>query len=455
MNDDNGLRIPPHSIECEQGILGALLLDNGAWDRLPSNLKPEHFYSHANNTIFIIIGELLAKKSPVDVITVFEALSSARKIDEVGGIGYLNNLAQYVPSAANLRRYADVVIERYKSRQLLTVSAEVASLADNQTMTINERIDLAQAQLGKLVGEEKTEEWVGAYEAMVQHTEVIERRANGEDSAMPTGLIDLDHFLEGGLREGELHIIAARPSQGKTAIAMTIGLHMAQDYSVAMLSMEMPHREVRDRMTAMLGRVSLSTVKRPNRDFDWGRVVDGTQKAQNLNFYVSDMGGLNINQVRTKARTIKRLHGLNVLIVDYIGLMTGLDSKMARVYQLGEVSRGLKQLAKELNIAVVCLAQVNRKADERQDSSPSLSDLRDSGDIEQDADVVTFVQRPIQSKPELGADFEHYAKITVAKNRNGRCGVLSLFYQGDQTRFDAWHGQPPSIGAISGKRGMQ
>jgi replicative DNA helicase len=241
---------------------------------------------------------------------------------------------------------------------------------------------------------------------------------------------------------------------GKTALAMTIGLNMAADYSVAMLSMEMPHVELNDRMTAMLGRVSLSSVKRPNRGdgLDWGRVVDGMEKAKRLNFYASDQGGLNINQVRSKARNIKRLHGLNVLVVDYIGLMSGTDARQPRAYQLEEISRGLKTLAKELEIAVICLAQVNRKVEERADSTPSLSDLRDSGAIEQDADVVLFVHRPIQARPDCGSEFLNYAKLSVSKNRNGRCGVLSLFYQGNQTRFDSWSGPAPST-RTAGRQG--
>jgi replicative DNA helicase len=180
--------------------------------------------------------------------------------------------------------------------------------------------------------------------------------------------------------------------------------------------------------------------------------MDGIDRAKSLNFYVSDQGGLNINQVRSKARNIKRLHGLNVLLVDYIGLMNGLDAKQARAYQLEEISRGLKTLAKELDIGVICLAQVNRKVEERTDHTPNLSDLRDSGAIEQDADVVIFVHRPIQSRPEMGVEWEHYAKASVAKNRNGRCGVIHLHYQGDQTRFSSWAGQPPTRATAYGNR---
>jgi replicative DNA helicase len=241
-----------------------------------------------------------------------------------------------------------------------------------------------------------------------------------------------------------------------TAIAMTIGLEMANEFSIGFLSMEMSHNEVRDRMTAMLGNVSLSSVKRPNKGqgLQWDRVVEGTNKAQKLNFYVSDQGGLNINQVRSKARNLKRMKGLNVLIIDYIGLMAGLDQKQNRNTQLEEVSRGLKNLAKELDISIVCLAQLNRKSEERPEQMPMMSDLRDCGAIEQDADVIVFIKRPIMANPELGGAWQDYAKLSIAKNRQGRCGYLNLSYTGEQTRFSEWHGEAPRKEAVQQKRGM-
>lgn len=434
------------SIESESSVLGALLLDNGAWDRTSDRLTASDFYRNEHRVIFGAIAELMNSSKPADVITVFERLRSQGKAEEAGGLAYINELAQYIPSAANARRYAEVVRERSLSRQLMAVSNDVRDLAGDSSRSFDDRVEQATAAIAKLLGDAPRDEWMPAYDGMATHLEVLESRAEGKTNAMPTGLRDLDEVLEGGARPGELIIVGARPSMGKTALAMTIGLSMAADYSVAMLSMEMPHVELRDRMTAMLGRVSLSAVKRPTRGagLDWGRVVDGVEKAKTLNFYASDQGGLNINQVRSKARNIKRLHGLNVLLVDYIGLMSGTDTRQPRAYQLEEISRGLKTLAKELEIAVICLAQVNRKVEERADATPSLSDLRDSGAIEQDADVVMFVHRPIQAKPECGAQFENFAKLSVAKNRNGRCGVLSLFYQGDQTRFDSWSGSAPT-----------
>ena len=353
-----------------------------------------------------------------------------------------------------MRRYVEAVLERAGSRALMGVAEQVQALALDHGRPLPERVDAAQAELLKLAqAGDQADEWVGAEAGMVHHLQVLEAREQGKTNAMPTGLEDLDEILEGGIRPGELVIVGARPSMGKTALAMTIGLQMAEKYSVAMLSMEMPHVELRDRMTAMLSRVSLGKVKRPARGLEWDRVVDGVERAKLLNFHVADQGGLNIVQVRSKARRVKREHGLHVLIVDYIGLMNGTDARQPRAYQLEEISRGLKTLAKELGVAVLCLAQVNRKVEERVDNTPSLSDLRDSGAIEQDADVVMFVHRPIQARPDLGEEFKHFAKVSVAKNRNGRCGVFSLFYQGDQTRFAAWQGDPPAVRSVKAQRG--
>lgn len=437
-----------HSQEAEQSVIGALLLDDRAFDLVSEKLKPEHFFNHDHKLIYTEISRQLLAGKRVDMITIYDGLKG--EVDLVT----LNQLAQYVPSAANIKRYAQIVIDRSKSRDLLDVSATITELATEHQTPINDRIEQAQAQLSKLVDETPRDEWVGAYEGMVAHTQTIEDRANGLVKAMSTGLNDIDDFLDGGLRGGGLYILAARPSMGKTAMAMTMGLNMARDYSVGFLSMEMPHTELRDRQTAMLGRVGLSYVARPTRGagLPWDRVIEGVEKARQLNFYASDQSGLNINQVRSKARNLKRIHGLNVLIVDYLGLMSGLDAKQQRAYQLEEITRGLKTLAKELDIALVCLAQVNRKVEERANQAPHLSDLRDSGAIEQDADVVMFISRPIQGNPNLGAEWNNYARMDIAKNRQGRCGVVDLWYEGEQVRFDEWQGEAPRVAAQSNRK---
>ncbi|MGJ7512369.1 replicative DNA helicase [Variovorax sp. GT1P44] len=437
------------AVDAENSLIGALLLDNGAWDRIGALMKAEYFYGDQNRMIFAELSAQLNAGKRADVVTVSIALGDRCTMAEV------HALAQYVPSSANIRRYADLVIERFKSRQLLAVSSEISELATAHTVSISDRVDRAQSQLAKLIEDAPRDEWLGAHEAMVLHTQVLEDRAAGNLRVMGTGLSDLDEYLEGGLRPGELVIVGARPSMGKTALGLSIGVHMAAKYGIGLLSMEMSHSEVNDRLTAMLGSVSLSSVKRPSKGggLQWDRVIEGVDRAKTLNLHTSDQGGLNINQVRSKARNLKRLHGLDVLIVDYIGLMSGLDSKANRNTQLEEISRGLKGLAKELGICVLCLAQLNRKSEERPDQMPMMSDLRDSGAIEQDADLIIFIKRPIMANPELGDEWKHYAKLSVAKNRQGRCGYLNLSYIGDQTKFSGWAGEPPRKQATAHRGG--
>lgn len=450
------LRTPPHSVESESALLGALLLDAKAWDRVCDIVVEADFYRYEHRVIFDAIAALAGK---ADVFTVYEHLQRAGKATEAGGLSYLTMLAQYIPSAANIVRYAAIVRDRSILRGLAFASDEIATLAfnsgDKDVAAVLDEAERKVCSIARARGK-ASEEWVGAYDGMLAHSALLERRSSGELTAWPTGLRDIDEYLEGGIRPGELIIVGARPSMGKTALGLTIGVHMAQTRSVGVLSMEMSHMEVNDRLTAMLGNVSLSAVKRPTKGegLAWDRVLNGVDRAKDLRLAVSDQGGLTINQVRSKARNLKRANGLDVLVVDYIGLMTGLDPKANRNAQLGEISRGLKNLAKELQVAVLCLAQLNRAAEERPDQMPQMVNLRDSGEIEQDADVILFIKRPIMANPELPDDWRYYARLSVAKNRQGRCGYVDLTYVGEQTRFSDWNGPAPVKASAQQKRGM-
>lgn len=440
------LRVPPHSVESEVCVLGGLMLDNRMWDRVGDAVSEGDFYRLEHRLIFGAITKMLSHGRPADAITVFEHLENEGKGEEAGGLGYIASLANQVPSASNILRYAEIVRERSTLRRLVTASDEIASAAFNpEGRTVAAILDEAQAKVTTISETTSARgEWVSAYAGMVAHSELLERRASGSVSAWPTGLVDLDDYLEGGLVPGNLVIVGARPSMGKTALGLTIGVNVARERGVGFLSMEMSHTEVNDRLTATLGGVSLSAVKRPKKgNLDWSRVLDGVERAKYLRLFVDDQGGLTLQQVRSKARNLRRTHGIDVLLVDYIGLMTTTSSKENRNQQLGEISRGLKTLAKELQVCVVCLAQLNRKAEERADAMPQMSDLRDSGEIEQDADVILFIKRPIMANPDLGAEWKYYAKLSIAKNRQGRCGVINLSWNGEQTTFGSWAGEPP------------
>jgi replicative DNA helicase len=449
-NDDPSLslRVPPHSIEAENAVLGALLLENFAWDRVGDILKPSDFYRHAHSQIFTAIASLVNANKPADVVTVYEQLVSLGTADDCGGLEYLNGLAQFIPSASNIRRYAEIVRERSMSRKLLESSAEIMGLAYDQTQPIAERIDQATAQLIGLLEGAPRDDWQGADEGMVEFIEGVESRHRGDEDFLSTGLDALDEKLDGGIREGEVIVIAGRPSMGKTALALSIGEHVANKHraSVGVLSMEMPKAQLQNRRVAMRSNIPLHKIKRPERmsDFEWSKMSDTVEKLRITPMYISDQTALNINQVRTKARALKRRHGLRLLIVDYIGLMEGTDRKANRATQLGEVSRGIKALAKELRCTILLLAQLNREVEKRPNQRPLMADLRECGDIEQDADVILFVHRPIHAKPDLGDEWKYYAEGILGKQRDGSTGVIDLQYVGECVKFCNWEGERPT-----------
>lgn len=436
--------------DAEQGVLSILLNFPAAFDDVSDRLKAEHFSADWLRKVYTELSSQMASGRGCDFMTVAERVSDA-------GITLqeMHKLSQsHDHSARAIGKLVDIVIERYKSRQLHKLSGKLATLAF-ETTPVQDRIDQAQAELMKLDDVTDADDWIDAHEGAIKHLDLIEQREAGTIKGIETGLHDFDEMLDGGMQKGNLIIIGARPSMGKTALAITMGLHMAQQHVVGLLSMEMPHSEVRDRQTAILGGIGLGNIKRPKKGLQFDRVVEAVEKARNLKFFVSDKSGLNILQVRSKARALKRRHGLEVLIVDYLGLMNGLDSKQNRAYQIEEITRGLKGLAKELDIVVVALAQVNRGGAESATQVPGLTNIRDSGAIEQDADVVAFVHRPFMADPAIGADFEHYGLLRTAKNRQGRCGDVHLYYAGEQTKFSSWSGPAPSTKTVTKGRGFE
>lgn len=429
------------STDAEVAILSILIAYPSVFDEVSDKLKPVFFSDDLNRTLFVELAHQIASGKPFDVITLADALQGKATLVDLHAIAQSHD-----HSARGIVRMVQSLADRYKSLQLHALSQKMAALAF-ETTPIQNRIDTAAAELSKLDDLEDSDEWIGAHEAAIAHLDLLESRQDGKVTGIETGLIDFDELLDGGFQRGNLVVIGARPSMGKTAFAMTIGLHIAQHHAVGLLSMEMPHNDVRDRQAAILSSASISLIKRPSKGLDYGRIVDGVERSKLLKFYVSDKSGLNILQVRSKARSLKRRYGLDVLIVDYIGLMSGLDSKQSRAYQIEEISRGLKALAKDLDIVVICLAQVNRAAAARGNNPPGLHELRDSGAIEQDADVVAFIHRPIMENPEAGEQFRNYGLLRVAKNRQGRCDDVHLSYQGEYTKFGSWSGPAPAKAA--------
>lgn len=433
----------------EAAALSILINFPAAFDDVSDRLRPEHFAVDAHRVIYAELCRQMAAGNGCDVMSIVDALNGVLEVSDVLQVASCNN-----HSARGISRHVQTLVDTFKARQLHGLSYKMAELA-YETGPVQERIDRAQAELAKLDDVEQSDDWVDAHTAAIKHLDLLEQRQDGKLKGMPTGLQDFDELLDGGLSRGNLVVIGARPAMGKTALAMTIGLSMAQAQSVGFLSMEMPHSDVRDRQAAILSRASIGMIKRPQKGLEYDRIVDGVEKAKTLRWFVSDKSGLNIMQVRSRARALKRRHGLDILAVDYIGLMSGMDSKQPRAYQIEEISRGLKGLAKDLDITVICLAQVNRGGVERVGQVPGLQDLRDSGAIEQDADVVAFIHRPIEAQPELGENFKNYALLRVAKNRQGRTGDVNLFYQGQFTSFESWAGAPPQNGISSKSKGFE
>lgn len=426
------------SRDTEVSVLSVLINFPAVFDDVSDRIKPAFFSDELHRAIFSEVCTQMAAGRGCDVVTIAEALTGTATLQEIHKIA-----ASHDHGYRAIGRMVDTLSDRYKSRQLHALSGKLATLAF-ETTPVQDRIDVAMSELTKLDSVEESDDWVGAHEASVLHLDLLEARQEGRIKGMETGLIDFDELLDGGLHRGNLVVIGARPSMGKTALAMTVGLHMSLTYSVGFLSMEMPHNDVRDRQAAILSSASISQIKRPARGLDYSRIVDGVERSKMLKFYVSDKSGLNVLQVRSRARALKRRHGLDVLIVDYIGLMEGLDRKQNRAYQIEEISRGLKGLAKELDMVVICLAQVNRAAADKGNNPPGLHELRDSGAIEQDADVVAFIHRQIMANPDAGDAYKNYGLLRVSKNRQGRCADVHLHYQGEYTKFSNWAGPVPS-----------
>lgn len=437
------LRVPPHSLEAESTLLGGLMLHNSLLDHIGDIVTEKDFYRFEHQQIFAVMSELIMACKPADIITVFERLKGKKEASSID-LGYLSQLAQYVPSTVNARRYAEIVRDRAMARRLIAASDEIATMGFNSEEPMEVRLAKASALLDKVNDEAPRDDWEDTATGMVRLLDRVQAQCDGSEKPdfVPFGLKELDDRLDGGGRPGELIIIGARPSMGKSALALGIGVHVAlhEGLPVGLISMEMPKAQVHARMTALIASIHLSKIKRPERlnDIDWSSLSTAVEKLRCIPFFTSDTSSLNINKVRIKARSLQRRNGLRVLIVDYLGLMEGTDNKAPRTYQLEEVTKGLKQLAKEMGITVLLLAQVGRGVEQRPDQMPILSDLRDSGAIEQDADIVLFVHREAKAKQGLGKEWEFFAECSIAKARDGQTGRFPLMYVGQHTRFMDW-----------------
>jgi replicative DNA helicase len=444
-DDTTILAAPPHSIEAEQAVLGAILRYNDAFDRV-GDLQAKHFYREDHRAIYREIVQLVSKGQPADTMTVWGALQS-RGGATIDGLGpYLNQIAQSVPSAANVATYAKTVVDRALLRAIIQVSDQISGLAFRPAgKSADEVLDAMQSMITSLAERRVRNEPRMIREILLEFIEGMTKRAEGHETAISTGIEDLDRMFNGGLRPGQLIIMAGRPSMGKTALAADVGLNIAETKSVVMFSMEMEQQEIAGRALASRGNVALTKVMGRIGDDEqevWNRISAGIGRLDSVRFSIDGTPAITLLELRMKAKAWKRKHGLDVILVDYIGLMSGAEGDN-RSAQIGQYSRGLKALAKELGVAVIALAQLNRKSEDRADRRPMLSDLRDSGEIEQDADIVMFVHRPEMHSPGV-EQLRGYTEVMIRKQRSGALGDVHLMFDGPTCRFSAWSGAPPT-----------
>ena len=438
------LRIPPHSTEAESSVLGGLLLDNGSWDRVGDLLTETDFYRFEHRMVFGAIGALVNGSKPADVITVFEHLQSQGKADEIGGLSYLNALAQYVPSAGNIRRYAEIVRERAILRKLVSASDEIATNAFNpRGRPVAAILDEAEQKIFN-IGEEgaRTKQGFQAMESLVVKLldRVQEMADNPNDvTGVPTGFYGLDR-MTAGFQAGDLIVLAARPSMGKTALAINIAEHVAlnEGLPVAVFSMEMGAAQLAVRIVGSIGRIDQGHLRTGKlTDDEWPRLTEAIEKLRTISLHIDESAGLTSSELRANARRLSRQCGkLGLIVVDYLQLMSGsTNDGENRATELGEISRGLKMLAKELQCPVIALSQLNRSVETRPDKRPMMSDLRESGAIEQDADIIMFIYRDEYYTKEACKE-PGVAEIIIAKQRNGPTGTVKLAFLKPITKFE-------------------
>ena len=439
----DALKTPPHSIEAEQSVLGGLLLENGAWDKIGDLIREDDFYRYDHRLIYQHIQRLIQKSRPADVITVFESLQSAGKPGEVGGLPYLNALASSVPSAANVRRYAEIVRDRAILRKLVTVSDEISGGAYNpQGKDTKQLLDEAESKIFA-IAEEGSRGGAGfqnlpvVLSAVVQRIDELYHRDDASDvTGVPTGFTDMDNMTS-GFQAGDLIIVAGRPSMGKTAFSLNIGEHVAIDQGlpVAVFSMEMGANQLALRLLSSVGKLDQQRLRtgRLQTD-DWPKLTMAISRMQDAQLFIDETPALNSLELRARARRLARQCGkLGLIIVDYLQLMAANSAGENRATEISEISRGLKALAKELQCPVIALSQLNRSLEQRPNKRPVMSDLRESGAIEQDADVILFIYRDEVYNPDT--QDKGTAEIIIGKQRNGPIGTVRMTFLREQTKF--------------------
>lgn len=445
----SALKIPPHSIEAEQSVLGGLMLENASWDWVADKIREDDFYRRDHRLIFRAISVLAEKSNPFDVVTVSEWLANNNELENSGDLAYLGELARNTPSAANITAYADIVRERAVRRHLIEAGTDIASSAYNtEGRESPELLDHAERLVFEIAdrGDRNRGGFAAMKDILVDVVDRIDTLFHRDNpiTGVATGFSDLDSQMS-GLQNSDLIIVAGRPSMGKTALAMNVVTHAAisEKLSVAVFSMEMPAEQLAMRMMSSLARIDQSKVRTGKLDDDdWPRLTSAVSMLNEATIFVDDSPALTPTELRARCRRLKREHGLGLVVVDYLQLMQVPGSKENRATEISEISRGLKALAKELKVPLIAISQLNRSLEQRPNKRPIMSDLRESGAIEQDADVILFIYRD-EVYNEDSAD-KGVAEIIIGKQRNGPIGKVNLTFLSQYTQFENF--APDSFG---------
>lgn len=440
-DDIQNLKVPPHSIEAEQSVLGGLLLENRAWDKVADVVSEQDFYRQDHRLIFRSIATLAEQDKPLDAITLSEWLKDRDELENAGGMAYLMTLAKDTPSAANIRAYAEIVREKSVLRQLISIGSEITDDAFNAgERPSKELLDEAERKVFEIAEQGNRAQDFQDIKTLLKETLAHIDELSKSDATLTgaeTGYTDLDNMTS-GLQKGDLIIVAGRPSMGKTTFSMNLAEFIAinDKKPVAIFSMEMPAEQLILRMFASIGRVPLNDIRTGKiREEDWPRIGMAVKTFGETKLFIDDTAAMSPTEVRAKARRLAREHGqLGCIVLDYIQLMQSGNKSDNRAAEISEISRGLKALAKEMECPVIALSQLNRSLEQRPNKRPIMSDLRESGAIEQDADVIMFIYRDEvynEDTPDKGI-----AEVIIGKQRNGAIGKIRLTFTGKYTRFD-------------------
>ncbi len=433
-------KLPPQNLEAEQSVLGSLLIDKDAIIRIADIIKPDDFYKETHGMIFEAMLELYEKREPIDVLSLSNRLQEHGQLETIGGRSYLASLANTVPTSSHVVNYAQIVQKKATLRRLLAVAAKITQLGYNESEKIEELLDQAEQSLFSVSQKYLKQNFISIKSILTEAFDRIDElhKESGKLRGIPTGYSDLDNKLA-GLQKSDLIIIAARPSIGKTTLALDIARHVAinSKVSVGIFSLEMSKEQLVDRLLCAQANIDLWKMRtgKLSEDEDFTNIGHAMGVLSEAPIFIDDSATANVMEIRTKARRLQAEHNLGLIVLDYLQLMQGEFSTENRVQEISTITRALKSIARELNIPVVVISQLSRAVESRTPPIPKLADLRESGSIEQDADVVMFIYRESMYRKDLDPDKKNIAEIHIAKHRNGPTGIVQLFFDENKVSF--------------------